>query len=123
MKVIEGEVSSNDLTYQIGLMKLLDSEFVIKCEDVYEHEGRYHIMLEKMERGRLSRIIENWPETFSIDFCKYAIYCVAIAIKEMHDRNIVHRDIRSCNILVNTIGDIKLKELSQAIFLTVEHPV
>ena len=106
------------LKYKLGLMKSLASDFVIKCENVFVHEGRYHIILEHMARGELSRFIYGHKRAFSSAFCKYAIYCVAVALKEMHDLNIIHRDIRSCNILVNSIGDIKLAEPHYAVFLT-----
>ena len=43
---------------------------------------------------------------------------MAQGLKAMHDKNILHRDIKSDNILCNAQGDIKVADLGFSVFLT-----
>ena len=42
-------------------------------------------------------------------------------INELHRRNIIHRDIKSDNILVTSQGEIKLADFGFAVMLTEEY--
>ena len=42
----------------------------------------------------------------------------AKGLKEMHDRNILHRDFKSDNILCNKEGDIKIADFGVSVFLS-----
>ena len=46
----------------------------------------------------------------------------AKGLAEMHKQGILHRDIKSDNILCNRSGDIKLADLDISVFLTEEQP-
>ena len=71
-----------------------------------------------MEGGDLSKIILAQQGNLSEDFCKYSLYQVALGLKSMHSRNVIHRDIKSDNILCRPNGDIKLADMGFSIFLT-----
>lgn len=43
---------------------------------------------------------------------------VAMGIKALHDKNVLHRDIKSDNVLCNSQGDIKLSDLGSSAMLT-----
>lgn len=51
-------------------------------------------------------------------FCKFTIYQVAKALQVMHKRNVLHRDLKSNNILCKANGDVKVGDLGLSIFLT-----
>jgi serine/threonine-protein kinase 24/25/MST4 len=44
-----------------------------------------------------------------------------MGIKTLHDHNIVHRNIKSSNILFNSDGEIKLGDLATAAYLTAKN--
>ena len=45
---------------------------------------------------------------------------MAQALKALHDKNILHRDIRSDNVLVKFTGEIKLADMGFSVYLTKE---
>ena len=45
---------------------------------------------------------------------------VARGLADMHDQGILHRDIKSDNVLCRSDGDIKLADLDISVFLTEE---
>ena len=71
-----------------------------------------------MEGGDLTNIIVHKRGNFSEDFCKYSLYQVALGLQGMHSHNILHRDIKSDNILCRPNGEIKIADLGFSVFLT-----
>ena len=55
---------------------------------------------------------------YSEDFCVYVLFCLAMGLKDMHDKFLVHRDIQPNNIFYDPEGNIKLSGLSHSFFLT-----
>lgn len=67
-----------------------------------------------MRGGELTKILKTAKRIghhFSEEFCKYTLFCVANGLKDMHDKNILHRDIKSDNILFKDDGTIKIADL------------
>ena len=71
-----------------------------------------------MDGGSLSRIIRERKGNYSEQFCKYVLHQVAMGLHQMHFKNILHRDIKSANILCSTDGQIKIADLGFSVFLT-----
>ena len=49
--------------------------------------------------------------TYSEEFCKYTLFKVASGLAKMHRKNVLHRDIKSENILSSKDGEIKIADL------------
>ena len=76
-------------------------------------------MLEFMEQGDLTKIILENDQRYSEDFCRYNLYKVALGLRDMHQHNVLHRDIKSDNILYSVEnGDVKISDLGFACSLT-----
>ena len=52
-----------------------------------------------MDQGSMDKICTKGNESYSEDFCRYSLYKVAKGLLAMHNKNVLHRDIRSDNIL------------------------
>ena len=61
-----------------------------------------------MEQGTMTDICIKDHENYSEDFCKYTLYKVARGLFSMHNKNVLHRDIKSDNILYSLDGSIKI---------------
>ena len=55
---------------------------------------------------------------YSAEFIKYTIYTSALGIKALHGINVIHRDIKSDNILCRPNGEIKVADLGVSVYLT-----
>ena len=91
-------------------------QHILTVYEVYESEGRLRIIEELMEDD-FSGVVCNWHQEYSEDFCRYTLYCVARGIKLMHSKNVLHRDIKSDNILFKPTGEIKLGDFGAAVYL------
>lgn len=73
-----------------------------------------------MENGSLDKIILEGNENYSEEFCRWSLYKTAKGIQAMHNRNVLHRDIKSDNLLSNMDGEIKIADLGLSAFLSQE---
>ena len=74
--------------------------------------------MEWMDEGALVNIILTKKGELSEDFCKYSLYQVALGLQYMHERNILHRDIKSDDVLCRDDGEIKIADLGFSVLLT-----
>ena len=106
---------------EASLIKCLDSNEMIRCVDLYHYRGNIFIMLEFLEQGSLTDIVTKNKLQHSEDFCRYSLYKVALGLRAMHRNHVLHRDIKSDNILHSVeTGDVKITDLGYACFLSEE---
>lgn len=76
------------------------------------------VFLELMDGGALNELLARRQNSVSEEFCKYVAHCVLKGIKALHDRHVIHRDIKSDNVLISSKGDVKLADFGFATMLT-----
>jgi len=67
-----------------------------------------------MDAGCLTPIVEERKGNITEGVCAYILYQTLRGLYSLHKRNIVHRDIKSDNILVSENGDLKLADFGYA---------
>lgn len=97
------------------------NDAIIRCFECFDFKGRLWIFLEMMDGGALTPMLEEMGGKHSEEFCKFVCLKVLQGLKYLHDRYILHRDIKSDNILVSSAGEIKLADFGYATQLTVNN--
>ena len=80
--------------------------------DVGEFEGRAFIAMELVEGKTLDRFIDQKPLQIKT-LLDFGIQ-ISDALAAAHSRGVVHRDVRSANIVVNSNGHVTLLDFSAA---------
>ena len=104
---INNEKDRNKIMNEIKLMKNLKHFSVVKLLDTFENEKYIFIIMENVLGGDLLTFIKKrnkLPEKTA----KYIFKQLLQALKYIHNKNIVHRDIKLDNILIDLNNNIKL---------------
>src|SRR5687768_4167291 len=94
------------------LASALDHPNICTIHDVGEAEGRPFIAMQYVEGKTLRRLIEGRP--LSLDSLLSITHQIADALLAAHERGIVHRDIKSGNIIVTPQGQVKVLDFGLA---------
>ena len=94
-------------------MALLDHRNIVRVYDVGQYEGAPFIVMELCPGGSLEAwLLDQGP--FSPRLAVDCIQQVCAGIQEAHDNGVIHRDIKSQNILVGTDGACKITDFGIA---------
>ena len=98
-------------------MCMNDGESLVKLYDSFEFNKRLWMILEQME-GDCLKLIEHFKCEYPEDIIKYILYRTLQGLVFLHDRKIIHRDIKSDNMLYNMEGEVKIADFGFAVQLT-----
>lgn len=101
---------------EIKLLRLLDHENIIKLLDVLQPSSpdfnEVYIVTELMDADLHTVICSE--QKLSDDHVQFFIYQILLALLYMHSANVVHRDLKPLNVLVNKNCDVKLCDFGLA---------
>lgn len=103
------------------MMACKENDAIVNCFECFDFKNRIWIFLEVMDGGSLTQMIEEMGGKHSEEFCKFVCLKALQGLKFLHDRFILHRDIKSDNILVSSTGAIKLADFGYATQLTLNN--
>ena len=86
---------------------------------MYKHNNRCYLVVELMSHP-LNSLIEKFQAKISEPICKYIIYQTLKGLYSLHKRDMIHRDIKSDNILINKSGILKICDFGLSALLTRE---
>ena len=70
----KNDAERQDVINECSLIKHLDCEQLIRCEGVWDYQGRIWVILELMEGGAMTDIILERQGNFSEDFVRWSLY-------------------------------------------------
>jgi serine/threonine protein kinase len=100
------------------LKKLIKNDNVIEYYDEFQKNDNFYIVMEYAEKGSLKKIIDNnesnshnWPLNYNF------INQATKGLKHLHENEILHRDLKSDNILITKDNTLKLTDFGLVKFL------
>eukprot|EP00177_Eucheuma_denticulatum_P002845 GFKZ01005100.1.p1 GENE.GFKZ01005100.1~~GFKZ01005100.1.p1 ORF type:complete len:425 (+),score=63.86 GFKZ01005100.1:374-1648(+) len=116
---------SRALENEIRTMHVLRHENIVQCHEAYSWGGSVWIVMEAMDIGCLTRVLEflRWKKyLLSEAHIAYILRETIRGVWAMHSGGRLHRDIKSDNVLVSSEGEIKLADFEYTAVLTEETP-
>ena len=90
---------------EISILQRLFHENIIRLEDLKVTLNHYYIIMEYCNGGSLNQCLNRYKELyhrpFTEEIVQYIMKQVVSAVKYIHAQNIIHRDLKLDNILVN----------------------
>ena len=93
--------------YEMNLMKSLNHKNITKILELFENEKYIFIIMEYINGGNLFSYVKK-RRKLSEKTTKFIFKQIILGIKEIHSKNIVHRDIKLENILIDLNNNVKI---------------
>ncbi len=105
-------VSEPSCFKEILALEKLHHSNIINFYEAFQVEDKLWIIMEFVEYGSLHDIIKkHFPDGIKDPQMIASIaYQVIKGLEYLHSKNIIHRDIKSANVLINKNGDVKLTD-------------
>lgn len=97
------------LQHEMNLLKDLHHENIVKYYGSSEESGNLNIFLEYVPGGSVSSMLNSYgpfEESLIINFTRQ----ILIGVVYLHRKNIIHRDIKGANILIDIKGCVKITD-------------
>lgn len=100
---------------EISLLRLLDHPNIVKYyqTDLSQDMNYIDILLEYVSGGSLKKILQKYG-ALSEEVIKMYAKQLLNGLAYLHDNYIVHRDLKSANVLVTTGGHVKLTDFGSS---------
>ena len=93
---------------EISILQRLFHPNIIRLEDLKATLNHYYIIMEYCNGGSLNQCLNRYKELyhrpFTEEIVQYIMKQVVSAVKYIHAQNIIHRDLKLDNILVNFLN-------------------
>ncbi|KAL6492853.1 hypothetical protein OROGR_032612 [Orobanche gracilis] len=107
----EGKQCIIQLEQEIALLSQFEHENIVQYYGTKKDESNLYIFLELVPKGSLLSLYQKYALRSQVSsYTRQILH----GLKYLHDRNVVHRDIKCANILVDTNGSVKLADFGLA---------
>ena len=101
---------------EIKILNSLNHPNIVKLEEVKATKDYYFIVMEYINGGSLTDCLKKYQQkygrAFPEEIVQYLMRQIVSAIKYIHDRKIIHRDLKLDNIMVKFYNDMDLNNLN-----------
>lgn len=108
------KVAEQLLKNQVGILKELNHDHVIKCHDVFSSKNNCYIVTDFYEGGDLEKILFRNKFFHEKDLARI-IYESYKGLLYLNQHNIVHRDFKPANIFLTASGSAKIADFGFAV--------
>ena len=105
--------SKSAFEYEKKFNELLDFKYLCKCHNIIEDEQNTYFILDFMQNQTLNELTKKRRLT-ELEI-KHYCFELLLAIEYLHKMNIIHRDIKLSNVLLNENMEVRLCDFGLAI--------
>jgi mitogen-activated protein kinase kinase len=103
------ETKFTQILMELDILHKCNSPYIVDFYGAFFSEGAVYMCMEYMDGGSLDKIYGKDHGIQDEESLAYITECIIRGLKELKDvHNIIHRDVKPTNILVNTAGKVKL---------------
>ena len=98
-------------TEEINILSTFNSEYIVKYYDSKINNDYIEILMEYGGATNLKKFIEDHKDKNHLieeEIIEYIIFQICLGLKEIHKKNIIHRDLTPENIFIDEFNKIKI---------------
>lgn len=97
-----------------NVMKDSDHPFILKLYETYKDAEHLYMLLELIQGGELFNLLQVRGGKISNGMARFYTSCVVDAFHYLHERQIVYRDLKPENLMIDTEGYIRVVDFGFA---------
>jgi serine/threonine protein kinase len=90
-------------------MRELDHPFVLRLDYTFQTPDHLHMVMELIENGDLSQHLDHL-QYFEEPMARFIAAELILAMQYVHSRNVLFRDLKPENVLIDRLGHIRLAD-------------
>ncbi|KAB2617223.1 protein suppressor of npr1-1 [Pyrus ussuriensis x Pyrus communis] len=108
----QGKQRVYQLEQEIALLSQFEHHNIVQYYGAQKDESNLYIFLELVAEGSLQKLYKTYPlaDSHASEYTRQILH----GLKYLHDRKVVHRDIKCANVLVHVNGSVKLADFGLA---------
>jgi len=111
------EKEKDEAMREVEVLAKMQHPYIVAYKESFEHDKNLYIVMDYCEGGDLYTVIQEHAQKgkyFSEDLILDWFVQICLALKHVHDRKILHRDIKSQNIFLTKGNNVKLGDFGIA---------
>eukprot|EP00210_Caulerpa_lentillifera_P000821 g794.t2 len=96
------------------IMKELESPFIVALKSTFKDKHNIYMLMESVMGGELFTYLQTRKKALSESHARFYAASVICAFEYMHDRQIVYRDLKPENLLIDEKGYVKITDFGFA---------
>jgi serine/threonine protein kinase len=109
------------LKHEVNVMKEFKNDFVVQYFGSYERENALWIVMELCEPGSVLDVMKMLSRPLNEKEIAIVAASVVLSLCYLHERRLIHRDVKAGNILLSRNGQIKLADFGVSAKLSTIH--
>ena len=96
----------------------MESKFIAKLHYAFENQTQLFFVTEYVEGGELLELL-TYKRAFTEDWTQFYSAELVLALECLHERDIIYRDLKTSNIMIDKDGHAKLIDFGLGRFMVV----
>ena len=112
-KTLDNKMTRSKLETEIKIHRSLSHPNIVKFKYHFEDEANIYIMMELCRGSTVADVVKKRGRIESKDAARILRQLVS-ALAYMHERRIIHRDLKLANLMISTSGNLRLGDFGLA---------
>lgn len=109
------QVAREKTLQEVQLLRSLDHPNIVRLKDSFQDKNVLYIIMEYVDGGDLAQKIKNrGTKPFAEEEILHIFMQLTVALDYIHEKKIVHRDIKPQNVFLTSVGVVKLGDFGVA---------
>ena len=106
-KEIEDKLVQKTMKRELKMLQMLKHENVVDFQEAFIYKENLFLVFEYVEKNLLE-VLEKYPEGLNPKLIRSFVFQMCKAVHYLHTKNIIHRDVKPENLLVDENMNLKL---------------
>ena len=106
-KETQDKLVQKTMKRELAMLQLLHHENVVEFQESFVSKGNFFLVFEYVEKNLLE-VLEESPHGLSPKLIRSLVYQMCKAVSYLHKNNMIHRDVKPENLLIDENFNLKL---------------